>query len=100
MHKNIAGKEIEFSVKLETLQERLLPEVSDEFAKALGNFSDISELRASIGEGLLVEKEKNEQKSLRVKALEQIMDAVSADITDILRKKEAERIINMLGMFA
>jgi len=96
MHKNIAGKEIEFSVKLETLQERLLPEISDEFAKSLGNFSDISEFRASIGEGLLVEKEKNEQKSLRVKALEQIMDAVLADIPDILRKQEAERLLQEL----
>ncbi len=96
MHKNIAGKEIEFSVRLEALQERLLPELSDEFAKALGNFTDMSELRASIGEGLLVEKEKTEQKSLRVKALEQVMDGVSVEIPEILRKQEADRLLQEL----
>lgn len=95
-HKNIAGKEIEFAVKLETLQERILPELSDEFAKSLGNFGAMSEVKASIGEGLLIEKEKAEQKSLRVKALEQVMDSVSILIPEILRKQESERLLQEL----
>lgn len=98
MHKAIAGKEIEFTVKLETLQERILPELTDDFAKSLGNFNDLGELKASVGEGLLAEKEDTEKKSMRVRALEQVMDGVSVDIPDILRNQEATRLMDELRL--
>ncbi|OHA46709.1 MAG: trigger factor [Candidatus Terrybacteria bacterium RIFCSPLOWO2_01_FULL_44_24] len=91
-HKAVAGREIEFSVKLDALQERLLPEILDDFAKSLGAFKSIDELKASITEGLLAEKKEAEKKRFRLAILDQIIENLSVEIPEVMRKQEADRL--------
>jgi len=51
-NKNYAGKKALFKVKLNEINEMQLPEANDEFAKTIGNFNSISELKDKIKEEL------------------------------------------------
>jgi trigger factor len=47
-HAELKGKEGTFQVKITDLKERILPELDDEFAKDLGQFQTLVELRADV----------------------------------------------------
>jgi trigger factor len=46
--KELAGKTARFHVKVKDLKQRILPELDDEFAKDVGNFQTLVELRADV----------------------------------------------------
>jgi len=48
----LRGKEVEFQVKVQSIKSMTLPELNDEFAQTLGEFSDVAALRESIRTGL------------------------------------------------
>jgi trigger factor len=89
-------KEVEFKVKVISVNEREVPNEDDSFAKSLGNFSGIKELRAKIKENLLEEKMNKEKEKKKIKIIDLIIKGSSADIPDILIQKESE---NMLREF-
>jgi trigger factor len=46
--KELAGKNAKFHVRVKDLKQRVLPELDDEFAKDVGNFQTLVELRADV----------------------------------------------------
>ncbi len=56
--KNIAGKMVEFAVKVKNVYERKLPELNDEFA-AFFQLKDMAELKKNLTESILHEKKHN-----------------------------------------
>lgn len=44
----LAGKKVIISVKVNEIKKKILPELTDEFAKQLGNFNSLTELRGKI----------------------------------------------------
>lgn len=94
--KNLAGKKIDFEVKMKLVQERQLPELDDDFAKSLGNFNDIVSLGKSMEEGLFKEKEIKEKERWRVEAIEKIASESSVEVPEILIEKEKDKIFQEL----
>lgn len=48
--KNLAGKKIDYELTLKGIKQKRLPELNDEFAKDLGNFKTLDEVRAKLRE--------------------------------------------------
>lgn len=48
--KELAGQEVSFTVTLKEIKKQNLPEINDEFAKDLGQFSSLQELKSAIRE--------------------------------------------------
>jgi len=48
----LAGKEVEFTVDLKGLKEKILPELNDDFAKEAGGYQNLAELRVKTREQL------------------------------------------------
>lgn len=94
--KNLAGKKIDFEVKMNLVQERELSELNDDFAKNLGNFNDLASLKKSIGEGLLKEKGIKEKDRWRIETIEKIAADSSMEIPDILIEKEKDKMLQEL----
>ena len=46
--KRLAGKTVDYEVKVETLKEKKVPELNDEFAQSVGEYKSIEELRSKI----------------------------------------------------
>jgi trigger factor len=56
-YKKWAGKAVSFHVKIKEVKEKILPPLDDEFAKDLGDFSSLEELRAKLREETRREKD-------------------------------------------
>jgi trigger factor len=73
----LAGKTYDYSVEVQALKEKKLPELNDEFAKEAagenGGFSTLAELRAKIRENLDASKEQQQTAQGREKILQQLV---------------------------
>src|SRR3990172_5821525 len=70
-HKEFAGKDATFKVRVKGVKEEILPAADDEFAKDLG-FETLDKLRAKVRDGI----EKEEEARIKAKMREQVMDAL------------------------
>src|SRR3989338_7485178 len=94
--KEISGKNVNFKVKVNLVEEIILPEEKDDFAESLGKFDGLESLKKSIREGLILEKELREQERWAREALRKIADKSEMDIPEILVNSELERVLDNL----
>lgn len=91
--KNLAGKPATFSVKVNLVQERQVPEINDEFAKSLGDFPDLSALKKNIGEGIKMEKEKSQSEKRREEFIDKLIEKSEIELPKILVHSEIHKMI-------
>jgi trigger factor len=90
--KELAGKEVHFKVRMKLVQKVIPPQINDEFAKNLGKFKDLKELKKSIEEGILQEKENQESQRVRQEILGKIVKETKIDIPQALVDAEKKKI--------
>lgn len=91
---NLAGKMATFKVKLNLVQERLVPEANDDFAKSLGKFENLEALEINLKEGITQEKKEKKKEERRNKYLDKLIEATEAEIPEILIHEELHKMIN------
>jgi len=96
--KSIAGKPAQFLVKVNLVQERKTPEVSDEFARSLGKFEDLAALKKNVREGLLEEKEKDLKEKKRAEFIDVLISATVIELPEILVHEELHKMLNEFEM--
>jgi trigger factor len=92
----LAEKPVKFKVKVKKIQEVKFPEINDEFAKSLGRFENIEDLKKSIKEGIAQEKEIAERERRRNEILERISKDTEFEIPEVLVSLEKERMFQDL----
>jgi len=95
-NKVLAGKKIEFKVKMISVQKMELPELNDEFAKKLGKFEDLKALRNNIKENLGKEKELEQKQKTRNEILEKIAQDCKCEIPEILVENQKDNLLEDL----
>ncbi len=70
-----------------------LPEVNDEFAKMLGNFESLDEMKNKIKENLAKEKEMKAKDKKRTDILEKIIEESTIDLPKIVVDGEMEKML-------
>lgn len=92
--KNLAGKLVDFKVKMISVFERVLPELNDEFAKTLGHLKNIKEAEEKIKENLEHEAEHEEEHRIEEEVIEKILElSTIGDIPDLLVNSEAKKMM-------
>jgi len=94
--KDLAGKEVDFKVKLVAVQKMELPEVNDEFARSLGEFKDLPSLKENVKEGLKKEKEAEETQRFYNKVLEEVAQNAKFETPEVLIEIERENLFKDL----
>ena len=94
--KNLVGKNLDFQVKLNLVQERDIPKLSDEFVKSLGDFKSLDQLKKSIKQGIFQEKELKEKERIRAEIIERIADSSKIDMPEALVVLELDKMVNEL----
>ncbi|MDP4009086.1 MAG: trigger factor [bacterium] len=98
--KEVVVEESEIDRALEWLQKNrageneTLPLLTDEFAQSLGQFSSLSELKESVGEGLKQEKEMQETDRLRQDILERIGEETAIELPPVLIEREQRAMLD------
>jgi trigger factor len=95
-HKNIAGRNLDFKVKIVSIQEIQKPSLTDEFAKSIGNFQSIDDMEKNISEGILDEKRVKEQQRLRLEILSGIAERSKVELP---KDMVEERMNEMIAKF-
>lgn len=90
---DLAGKDVVFKVKLNSITTPELPELDDEFAKDVSEFDTLDEYKADVRANL--EKRKNEQveNKFRSDILRQAVENITADIPAAMVDDKVEEMI-------
>ncbi|MDP3786030.1 MAG: trigger factor [Candidatus Omnitrophota bacterium] len=91
--KEQAGKEAIFIVTVNQIKERILPEVDDEFAKDLGGFKSLLELRGNIREELTNAKEQEIKFKMEEELLGQLIRSTNFEAPTIMVDSEMDRLL-------
>jgi trigger factor len=90
----LAGKVIEFQVKVHELKEKAVPELDDAFAQSLGgDFQTMSDLRQAVRDDIIKVRERERQGRLEEQALDQLIAAHSFEAPPSLIRQEQEGIL-------
>lgn len=91
--KSLAGKEATFDVTIQKLQKRVVPELNDEFAKSVGAYETLDELKAAIQKAIDagVEREQTERK--RRAALQTVVKEASVELPEALVQRETQTLV-------
>lgn len=90
----LADKSVEAKVKVKSVQKEILPKLNDEFAKKLGSFSSLAELKKSIQQGLTYEKTQKEKNRRRAQILKILRQKTDFKPPQLLIKQEAGNLQN------
>lgn len=96
--KNLAGKPAQFEVRLNEVQERKTPELSDEFARSLGKFKDLAEMRKNVADGMSEEKKNELKEKKRAAYIEALIELSEVELPEILIHEELHKMIGEFEM--
>ena len=89
---NLAGKPAVFKVKINSIKEKQLPELDDEFVKDVSEFDTVDELKKDIKEKKEEEKKAISKESFESDLLTQLADSLKAEIPQVMIDKKAEEL--------
>ncbi|RLC25166.1 MAG: trigger factor [Deltaproteobacteria bacterium] len=88
-HSKLAGKGVDFKVKIHDIKEMVLPDLDDTFAKNLGaGFNDLSELKEKIRENLTDRENRRVEKELKQRLIETVCKEVECELPQTLVASE------------
>lgn len=93
---DLAGKAVEFSVAVKEIKRKQLPALDDEFAKDLGEFQTLIELKAKIREQLEAKAEQDAAAKHQQKILAQVRDMAEADIPSVMVDDEVDAMVRQM----
>ena len=82
----------EEKVSEEDIKAGKLPEIDDDYAKKLGDFKNVDELKGKIKENIKQDKEAQAIEKNRLKIIEKVIEETKIEIPDVLIKSETEKI--------
>ena len=89
----LAGKDVVFKVKLNSLTMPELPELDDEFAKDVSEFDTLEEYKADIRAKLLKEKTDKADAAFRSAVLRQAAENITAEIPAVMVDEKVEETL-------
>lgn len=90
----LKGKNGVLKVTLNKILKRQIPELTDEFVKSLGKFENVDAFKKNLNDGILQEKQMQEEDRIKVAILDEIQKDVSLELPEVLIKRETDRMID------
>jgi len=92
-NKDLAGLDITFKVTLKEIKEKVLPEIDDEFAKDLGEYETLAELKQAIRRELERGYEARSERALRRDIIEMLLSQVDFELPEVLVLQELSALV-------
>lgn len=95
---NLAGKKAEFTIKINEIKAKIVPELTDEFVNKNTKFETVDELKKDIKEylGKVVENENDSR--LHKAIIDKLLEETNVEIPDSLVNKEAKILMQEVQM--
>ncbi len=93
--KKVAGQAVDFEIELKDIKEKKLPELNDDFAKDVGNFTSFEDLKKRIQGDLSHNKEQWAQNRLRRQVIEKLIEKNPFSIPNSMIESELEHMLRL-----
>lgn len=90
--KEIAGQPVSFEVKLKALKAKRLPEINDEFAKKLGDFETVAQVREKISSSIVDEETRRIDEAMKNQVIEALVNRNPMELPLSLVKEQMKAI--------
>ncbi|WP_239489947.1 trigger factor [Luteitalea sp. TBR-22] len=87
----MAGARVEYDVEVTGLRRRVLPTLDDEFAKDLGEFQTLADLRGRIRQDLEQDADRERTRRMRQQLLEQLAARMTGEVPEGMVAREVDR---------
>lgn len=81
---SVAGKTVDYTITLKGMKQKLVPPADDEFAKDLGEWESLEELRRSVGERLRAAEERKIDREVKAALVEALVEKASFEVPEAL----------------
>lgn len=93
-YKKWAGKTISFLIKVKEIKEKILPPLDDEFAKDLGDYASLEDLRSKLKEEIAKEKEAMLDRKLKDQMIDQLIQAHPFEVPESMVEEQAKALVS------
>ena len=93
-NKKLANHEIAFHVKLHEIRQEILPEIDDEFAKKLGPYETLAEVKKAITDNLKQGYEKRVEQELNEQIFKELIEKTEFELPESMIEYELSGIID------
>ncbi len=84
----LAGKTLTYNVQIKGIKKKSLPELNDNFAKELGSFNDLAELRSKLREQMEANKKHRIEHAAKDKLIEQLVERNAFPVPETLIEQQ------------
>jgi len=88
--KRLAGKTLAYTVKVHGIKQKSLPELNDQFAKELGEFANLDEVRQRIREGMLAERKHAAEREAKDKLMAELVKRNHLEVPEALIERQVD----------
>ncbi|MDD3435835.1 MAG: trigger factor [Candidatus Gastranaerophilales bacterium] len=88
----LAGQPAVFKIKIKEIKEKVLPELTDEFAQKIGPFKTVEDLKADIQKFLDTTKLSEDVKSSSNAVFQKVLDGANVDIQSTMIERETQSL--------
>ena len=86
----LAGKTLTYTVKVQGVKQKSLPEMNDAFAKELGEFANLDEVRAKIREGMEAERKQAAERESKEKLVTELIKRNDLEMPEALVERQID----------
>ena len=88
--KRLAGKTFIYTVKVHAIKQKSLPELNDDFAKELGEFSSLDQVRKQICENMLAERRRTAEREAKDKLVAELVKRNEFEVPESLVDRQID----------
>jgi trigger factor len=88
--KRLAGKTFSYTVKVQSLKQKSLPQLNDEFAKQLGEFQTVDDIRKVIREQIESERKHQAERDAKEKLVGELIQQNDFEVPDSLIEQQID----------
>lgn len=88
--KRLAGKTFNYKAKVQSIKQKTLPELNDEFAKELGEFANLEEVRKRIREGMEEERKHTAEHAAKDKLVADLVKQNEFEVPESLVDRQID----------
>ena len=95
-NKMLAGKDVEYRLKVQSIKEKKVPPLNDDLAKTLGDYQGLEDLREKVRARLLASRESSGRNKAASELLEKISAEVIVELPESLVEDETRAIFRRI----
>lgn len=97
---DLAGKEVELRVEIKDIKEKILPEINDEFAKQVGDYENLDQLKEALKKATEERIKQARDAYIKDKIISQLVKETQMEIPEGLIEEELQTMIDRAARFS